>query len=87
MTEAVYIPLGLAGFWLVLALLIPRLPLHRQGLANRLTVILGVPVLGLLTLHLGPAVGLAAFALGVALLLWQPLRRRAPGVPDAAPAE
>lgn len=89
MTQAVYIVAGLAAAWLVLALLIPRLPAHHQGLANRITVILGVPVLGLLTRYLGPAVGLAAFASGVALLCWQPLRRRAPADPGsrATPAE
>ncbi|WP_299845483.1 DUF2484 family protein [uncultured Paracoccus sp.] len=82
MTAAVYTALGLAAAWLILALLIPRLPAHRRSLATRITVALGVPVLGLLTLRCGPAVGLAGLGIGMALLL----RQRRPRQPAPAPA-
>lgn len=87
MTAVAEIPLALAALWLVLALLLPRLPVPRRSLATRCVVALGVPVLGLLTLHFGPAAGLAGLAAGLALLWRQRLRpSRGPAAP-AAPAE
>jgi hypothetical protein len=66
--------------WLVLALVIPRLPLRHTGATLWLLALAGVPVLGLLTLHWGPGPGFGGFALGLLVLARAPLRRRAAAV-------
>lgn len=50
-----------------------------RGWAVGAAIVIGVPILGLLTWRLGPLVGLAALIGGSALLIWPPalaLRRR-----------
>ncbi|TRW97236.1 DUF2484 family protein [Paracoccus sp. M683] len=83
MTAAAYPPLAAALIWLVLALLVPLLAAHRHLVATWALVVLGVPVLGWLTLRGGPAAGIIGLALGVLVLYWRPFTRRR----DATPAE
>lgn len=71
---------GVMGFcWLVLAALLPRVVSRYRLAAFWAMIVMGVPVLGLLTLHWGPGIGVAAFALGLCILLLQPLRRKCAG--------
>lgn len=75
------------GIWLVLALAVPRFgPRHRlRGFWALIAG--GVPVLGLLTLTLGPLAGLGGFGMGLSLLFCQPFgHRRAPRTDDSAPS-
>lgn len=60
---------GLALLWFVLVCFLPRRsPLGQARLlAGMITI--GVPVLGWLTLHWGPGVGLGAFAAGLGAIL------------------
>lgn len=60
---------GVALLWLVLACFLPRRsPLGQARLLAGM-IIIGVPVLGWLTLHWGPGVGLGAFAAGLGAIL------------------
>lgn len=60
---------GLALLWLVLVCFLPRrAPLGQARLLAGM-IIIGVPVLGWLTLHWGPGVGLGAFAAGLGAIL------------------
>lgn len=73
-----------AAAWVLLASLIPYLRQRHRFVAFWTMIVLGVPVLGWLTLYWGPLVGVGAFALGLWLLLRQPLRDcGTQGLPDA----
>ncbi|MDO5613028.1 MAG: DUF2484 family protein [Paracoccus sp. (in: a-proteobacteria)] len=63
-----------SGLWLLMALLIPRVPLRWRVAAVWGMVLTGVPMLGWLTLHWGPGPGIAGFVLGL-LALYLPQRR------------
>lgn len=76
MTPAVISSCGAVGLWVLLAALIGFLRPHHRLAAFWIVVVLGVPVLGWLTLNWGPSVGVGAFALGLALLLRRPSRPR-----------
>ncbi|RNF33051.1 DUF2484 family protein [Paracoccus methylarcula] len=67
---------ALALSWLILAGLLPRIAWRYRNPASWGMIVIGVPVLGWLTLHWGPGVGVAAFALGFGVLVLQPLRPR-----------
>lgn len=70
-----------AGFWLVVACLIPFLRIGRRAALFWVMVLAGVPVLGWLTLHWGPVPGFGALSLGLWLLMRAPvaaIRRRRP---------
>lgn len=69
--------LAAAGLWLVLALVIPRLPRLQGGAMPWLLALAGVPILGWLTMHWGPGPGFAGFGIGLLVLARAPLRRRA----------
>ncbi|SIS66365.1 DUF2484 family protein [Paracoccus saliphilus] len=62
--------------WMVLAALLPRVAWRYRAPAFWGMIVMGVPVLGWLTLHWGPGIGVAAFAIGLCVLLFQPLRPR-----------
>lgn len=69
----------MAVIWGCLACLIPFIQHRNRALAFWGAVILGVPVLGWLTFVAGPGLGVLAFGLGVATLVYPPievLRRR-----------
>lgn len=68
--------LVLAGVWLALACVPPRLPRRWSRRAVRLLVLAGVPALGWLTLNWGPGFGVAGFGLGLLMLLARPTARR-----------
>lgn len=67
--------MAVSAGWLLLACLQPYLGPHHRPRAFRALVALGVPTLGWLTLHWGPMLGVAGFALGLVLLFRPPLRR------------
>ncbi|RMC36420.1 DUF2484 family protein [Paracoccus alkanivorans] len=67
---------AMALLWVILASLQPRVTRRHQARSFWAVIFLGVPVLGWLTLHWGPVIGVAAFVLGLCLLLFQPLRPR-----------
>lgn len=69
------------GGWLLLACLLPWLRLHHRARAYWALVALGVPVLGLLTLHWGPMAGAASLTLGLAILFWPPRRHGGRSLP------
>ncbi|WP_240643568.1 DUF2484 family protein [Paracoccus siganidrum] len=77
-----YLSLLVASAWLVAACLIPFLRAKHRPAAFWGLVLVGVPVLGWLTLHWGPVMGFGAFAMGLWVLLRSPLqtvrRRREP---------
>lgn len=73
-----YLPLLALTGWLALACAIPFLRLHQQPRLFWLSVMLGVPLLGWLTLHWGPLCGGGAFVLGLWVLVRAPLRPRIP---------
>lgn len=85
--------------WGCLASLLPYLRRHQRMTGLWLIVALGVPVLGGITLVLGPFLGLVAFGLGVGILVRSPLtliwrqgvrrqsRRRGGTRPPVSPAE
>ena len=62
------------GCWLLLVVLAHWLPARYRQQAFWGLVALGVPILGLITLHWGPGVGIGAFAIGVCALFTRPLR-------------
>ncbi|MFV0384021.1 DUF2484 family protein [Paracoccus sp. (in: a-proteobacteria)] len=78
MTPLIIGTCGVVALWVLLACLIPLLRFGHRAPAIWAMAILGVPVLGWLTLHWGPGIGVAFFALGLALLLRQPRRPRRP---------
>ncbi|WP_410216475.1 DUF2484 family protein [Paracoccus sp. (in: a-proteobacteria)] len=79
--------LVLAGGWLCLAWWLPRLPFRwRRHLLAGL-VVLGVPILGWLTLLWGPGLGVLGLGLGLGLLLSRQRVRRGASVPSAAGPE
>nr|WP_256447741.1 DUF2484 family protein [Paracoccus marinaquae] len=65
---------AIAALWALLACLVPFWAERYRFHAFWVMVFLGVPVLGWLTLQWGPGVGVAAFALGLAILFWPPFR-------------
>lgn len=73
--------LVMAIVWGCLACLIPMIRSRHRFLAFCGAVILGIPVLGWLTLVAGPGLGVLAFGLGIAILVSPPIevmrRRRA----------
>ena len=68
--------LGLCGLWLVGALILPRLGDRRRNRILRLLIVLGVPLIGWVTLQAGPIAGLAGLGIGLLLLMRRPSRRR-----------
>jgi hypothetical protein len=68
--------LAVTGLWLVLACAIPRLNRRRRQPASWIMALVGVPILGWLTLQWGPGLGVLGFALGLLVLYRPPLRRR-----------
>lgn len=76
MSALTLVSCGVVTTWLVVASLIPYLRPRYHFSASWLMVALGVPVLGWLTLHWGPGVGVGAFSIGFLVLLRQPLRPR-----------
>lgn len=63
-TASIALTLG----WLVLVWLIPLLRAPHRRAAFAAMVLTGVPLLGWLTLHWGPVVGVTGFALGLLAL-------------------
>lgn len=74
MTALPIMTLAVAAGWLLMACLLPYLRPHHRPRAFWAMVATGVPVLGWLTLHWGPMLGVAGFALGLAALFWPPRR-------------
>lgn len=68
---------AVTGVWLCLACLVPLLAPGRRSTANWCLVVLGVPILGWLTLVWGPGIGVLGFALGLLALSRRPMRPRA----------
>lgn len=62
------------GCWLLLVVLAHWLPVKYRQQAFWGLIIIGVPTLGIITLHWGPGVGIGAFAIGVCALFTRPLR-------------
>ncbi|RJE86484.1 DUF2484 family protein [Paracoccus onubensis] len=60
---------GLALLWLFLACFLPRRSPVGQARLVAGMIAIGVPILGWLTLHWGPAVGICAFAAGLGAIL------------------
>lgn len=60
---------GLALLWLFLTCFLPHRAPAGQSRSLAAMIVIGVPVLGWLTLHWGPGVGLCAFAAGLAAIL------------------
>ena len=65
---------GVLG-WLVLATLQRRLQPRHRNRAFWTLILIGIPILGWLTLNGGPMAGVAGLAVGIAVLLWAPRRR------------
>ncbi|SEN82644.1 Protein of unknown function [Paracoccus alcaliphilus] len=79
MTQPHYISLLFVAIWLVMACLIPFLRAQHRPAAFWAMVLVGVPVLGWLTLHWGPGIGFGTLVLALWVLLRSPLdpsRRR-----------
>lgn len=82
MTLLVLYSAGGFALWVVLASLIPLLPLRHRALGFWVLVACGVPALGWLTLRWGPSIGVAAFGLGLLILLRLPSRASVQGTAD-----
>ncbi|WP_112872683.1 DUF2484 family protein [Paracoccus endophyticus] len=61
--------LAASVLWVLGVSLIGRLPYRHRMRALVVAVVAGVPILGLVTWKCGPLLGLAAFLVGLALLL------------------
>ena len=85
MTGLPILTLAVSACWLLLACLLPFFRPHHRARAFWALVAVGVPVLGWLTLNWGPMLGVAGFALGLAILFWPP--RRHPDDPALPPLE
>lgn len=77
MTADLVITAAIGLGWLALALLQPRLHPRQRARAFGALVVVGIPLLGWLTLTGGPMAGVAGLALGIAMLLRPPRRRDA----------
>ncbi|MDB6180560.1 DUF2484 family protein [Paracoccus fistulariae] len=66
------------GGWLLLVILAHWLPAKYRQQAFWGLVAIGVPILGVITLHWGPGAGIASFAAGVCALFTRPLRAVTP---------
>lgn len=78
------VSVGAAGLWLLAGALRGFLPLDQRAPAMWVLIFTGVPLLGWLTMNWGPTAGLAACAVGAAVLMRAP--RRVPGPPSAPPS-
>lgn len=75
MTGPAVITIALVAGWLALAWLQRRLASRQRTRAFWALIVIGIPVLGWLTLTGGPMAGVAGLALGFAVLLRAPRRR------------
>ncbi|AXC51147.1 DUF2484 family protein [Paracoccus suum] len=74
--HSAWAPLAAAALWMIVAGLMPAIRSQRRcRTAVMALTAAGVPILGWLTYACGPAVGVLGFALGLAMLLAQPLAR------------
>ncbi|MBK4215255.1 DUF2484 family protein [Paracoccus caeni] len=72
MSRAELLSLALPALWLLLVWIIPMLRAEYRRHALRAMVVVGVPILGWLTLYWGPIMGIGAFAVGLILLVTLP---------------
>lgn len=79
MTADLVITAAMSLGWFVLAFLQPRLHHRQHARAFWALVVVGIPLLGWLTLTGGPMAGMTGLALGLAMLLRGPRRRDVKG--------
>ncbi|WP_234853596.1 DUF2484 family protein [Paracoccus everestensis] len=75
MTQGVLITIAVVLGWIVLAAIQRRLQARHRNRAFWALILIGIPVLGWLTLNGGPMVGVAGLAMGIVVLLRAPRRR------------
>ncbi|MDQ1899923.1 DUF2484 family protein [Paracoccus sp. WLY502] len=77
MTSGLLVTIGIVLGWVALATIQRRLQARHRNRAFWALILIGIPVLGWLTLNGGPMAGVAGLALGIAVLLRAPHRRSA----------
>jgi uncharacterized membrane protein YhaH (DUF805 family) len=75
MTQGVLITIAVVLGWIVLAGIQRRLQARHRNRAFWALILIGIPVLGWLTLNGGPMAGVAGLAIGIVVLLRAPRRR------------
>jgi hypothetical protein len=73
------ISLLLAGLWVMVAWRTNGAPARIQMPASWALIVTGIPLLGIVTMELGPVAGLGGLALGVLLIRRPPQERPATG--------
>ncbi len=75
MTQGLLVTVAVVLGWVALAAIQRRLQARHRNQAFWALILIGIPVLGWLTLNGGPMAGVAGLALGIAVLLRAPRRR------------